>query len=360
MPAVRRLTVVEQTAAHLFKAIKAGRWRKELPGVRRLAAELGVSRDSISAALKVLENEGNLTPQGPGRNRQISERIQRPKRALRVGILLHLPMDKQNAEMQRTLTELRHDIDKAGHVWVPANNAHWKLDGHPERIAKVVAEATADAWIVVAGSRGLLEWFAQQAAPTIAFGGASAGLPLASSMIDAVPAMQAAVRQLTALGHRRIALISPSSWKTPPSRLQQAFLEELVNQGIPAGEYNAPAWEENAAGLQKLLHSLFRVTAPTALLVVEPPRTLAVLHFLNQRALRIPQDVSLVCFGQDSMFEWSDPPFAHIRYDLALPRKRIIKWIDAVSRGASDRSFRTFPAEFVPGGSIGPVSKRGA
>ena len=330
-----------------------------MPGVRLLAAELGVSRDSLRAAVKLLETEGHVTAEGPGRHRRISAGIHGAPRALRIGVLLHLPMEKQNAEMQRTLGELRHDIDSAGHVWVPQNKTRRELEGHPERIAKVVAGADADAWIVVSGSSGLLEWFVKQKVPAIAFGGSRSEMPIAGSAIDGVPAVRAAVRHLTALGHRRIVLISPSSWRQPiPSRTQQAFLDELLAQGIAASEYNAPTWAETPAGLQVLLHSLFRVTAPTGLLLVEPPRVLAVLYFLNQRSLRIPQDVSLVCLGQDSMFEWCDPPLAHLRYDLALPRQRIVKWIEAVKHGTSDHSFRSFPAEFDPGGSTGPVPKR--
>lgn len=197
----------------------------------------------------------------------------------------------------------------------------------------------------------MLEWFVKQEVPAFAFGGLCSELAIAGSGIDGVPAVRAAVRHLTALGHRRIVLISPPGW-------QHAFLDELLAQGITAGEYNAPAWVETPAGLHALLNSLFRVTAPTALILVEPPRMLAVLYFLNQRALRLPQDVSLVCFGQDSMFEWCDPPIAHFRYDLALPRRRIVKWIEAVKRGTSDYSRRIFPAEFDPGGSTGPVPKR--
>ena len=358
MPAVRRLSVIQQTAAHLLTGIHEGRWGDKLPGVRPLSEELGVSRDSLRAAVKLLEAEGHVTCPGAGRRRQVSGKQAGPQRALRIGVLLHLPLAKQNAEMQRTLGDLRHDFESVGHIWVFASKAHRDLGDDPKQIAKVIAAAEADVWIIVAGSRGLLEWFSTQKILVIAFGGPSIDLPIAVSSIDFVPPTRAVVRHLTSLGHRRIVLISPPQWREPiPSRTQQAFFDELRAQGISASEYNAPAWDESAAGLHRLLDSLFQITPPTALLVVEPPRVLAVLQFLNQHNLRIPQDVSLVCMGQDSMFEWCDPPLAHFRYDLSLPKQRIVKWIAAVSRGTSDRKFRLFAAQFDPGGSTGPAAK---
>jgi hypothetical protein len=37
--------------------------------------------------------------------------------------------------------------------------------------------------------------------------------------------------------------------------------------------------------------------------------------------------------------------------------RRIVRWIDAVAEGHADRKTINFPAELVPGGSIGPVGK---
>ena len=356
MAAIRRQSVIQQTASHLLAEIRQGRWLEGLPGVRRLAEELGVSRGSLRAAVKVLEAQGDVTCHGAGRRRQASRRLSAPRHALRIGLLLQLPLAKQNAEMQRTLAELRHDVESAGHVLVIARKAHQDLGDDLRKLSKLVAEVEAHAWIVVAGSRGLLEWFSTRNVPAIAFGGASVELPIAGSSIDVAPPIRAAVRHLVSLGHRRIVLIAPRHWREPkPSRSLQAYFDELLAHEIAAGEYNAPAWQEDATGLHRLLDSLFRVTSPSALLIVEPPRMLAVMQFLNRHALHVPRDVSLVCLGQDSMFAWCDPPMAHFSYDLHLPLKRIVKWIAALSRGTHERQFRLFPAQFDPGGSTGPA-----
>ena len=64
MKPLPRLSVPDQTAAHLREGLRAGLWSGELPGVLRLARELGVCKDAVRAALIRLEGEGLLLPEG--------------------------------------------------------------------------------------------------------------------------------------------------------------------------------------------------------------------------------------------------------------------------------------------------------
>lgn len=359
MRPLHRLSIAEQTAALLREGLKAGRWREGLPGVLRIAADLGISKDSVRAALRLLEAEGTIAAQGHGRRRQLAEAGRRNPQTLRVGLLLHDRVVDENAEMQRTLLQLHHDLEAAGHVCVFTTKTQSELMHEPRRIARLVAATQAAAWIVIAATRPVLEWFAAQPFPAIAFGGRCLGLPLASAGLDFVPGLRAAVRQLVALGHRRIVLIGPNEWGRPsPGTIVRGFLDELEAQGVSPSAYNFPAWTETPAGLHTLLESLFRHTPPTALLIDEPARAAAVLAFLGQRRLRVPHEVSLVCLIQDALTAWCTPPLAHLRYDNSLPARRIVRWIDAIARGKSDRDIVMFPVEFDPGGSIGPAFRK--
>ena len=71
---LHRLSIAEQTAAHLREGLRAGRWRGQLPGVVRLAAELGVSTHTLRAALRAVEGEGLVTLSEDGRSRQVPDR----------------------------------------------------------------------------------------------------------------------------------------------------------------------------------------------------------------------------------------------------------------------------------------------
>ena len=53
-----RLTLADQTAAHLRERLASGQWGGKVPGVVRLGAELQVSQPTVRAALRKLEAEG--------------------------------------------------------------------------------------------------------------------------------------------------------------------------------------------------------------------------------------------------------------------------------------------------------------
>lgn len=55
---VRLLTSAGQVAECLRQELVAGRWRGTLPGIHRLAAELGFPRKPVERALGLLEAEG--------------------------------------------------------------------------------------------------------------------------------------------------------------------------------------------------------------------------------------------------------------------------------------------------------------
>ncbi len=220
----------------------------------------------------------------------------------------------------------------------------------------MLGQHPADAWIVVAGSRELLEWCAVQATPCLALYGRAAGLPLASTGPDKVLACLTATRQLLELGHRRIVMIVRNARRMPtPGKVERAFLDELAAHGISTGDYNLPAWEEHPQGFLKLLESLFGPTPPTAMIISETAQFIATMEFLARRRLHVPEQVSLVATNDDAAFGWCLSGIAHIRSDPKPIVRRVVRWVSSVRKGSPDRKSITIPAQFVSGGSIGPV-----
>jgi hypothetical protein len=81
MNKLQLLSLSEQVEAHLRREILAGAWRHVMPGVHRLEAELGVHRQTVEAALRLLEWERVLLPQGTGRRKLT--RVCKAQRAIR-------------------------------------------------------------------------------------------------------------------------------------------------------------------------------------------------------------------------------------------------------------------------------------
>jgi len=357
MHPISRPSVPELTAAHLREGLHMGRWSGTLPGAARLAKELDVAPATLRSALRLLEAEGVVSGRGLGRSRSIAPSgpgaLRRP---LRVAILRHDVRLVDNPQTSLILTEIMHSLEAAGHTAFFCKKSQLELKHDARRMTCQLAATQADAWMVEAGSRPLLEWCATQPTPCLALYGRTGGLPLARVGPDTAQAYGAATRHLLALGHHRIVLIVREAGRKPtPGICERAFLKELKEHGVLTGDYNLPDWEETPKGFHQLLETLFQHTPPTALIVDETPRLVAAMEFLGRHRIHVPEQVSLVSTDCDASLDWCHPAIAHMSWDNGFIVRRVVRWVNAVRKGRPDRKIINCPAEFIPGGSIGPV-----
>ena len=272
---------------------------------------------------------------------------------MRIATLLGFPEDAR----LDYIVELQHRLVEAGHSAVFAPRSQAALGMSAKRVARLVETTEADAWVVVAGSREVLEWFAVQPVRGFALFGRRRGLPLPGIGPDKVMATRAAVRRLLELGHRRIVLLAREARRLPePGAGERAFLEELQQAGLVTGSYNLPEWGESIDGLHSCLDAMFGLTPPSALIVDEPPIFHAVQQHLARRGIRAPEHLSLVCTDGDPHFDWQRPSVAHIRWDSRPWVRRVVRWADNISMGKDDRRQSLTKAEFVEGGTVGPLA----
>ena len=341
-----------QVAAYLRGEVERGHWTENMPGVGWLAAELGVNHKTVEAALRLLQNEGLLENQGVGRKRRIVPSETGVAHPLRIAILTHEPM----ALTEGYAVELQHLLNAAGHHAFFAETSLTELGMKVAGIRRLVARTAVDAWVIIAGSREVLEWFVEQQIPAFALFGRRDGLPIAGVGPDKLTTVTSAARCLIGLGHRRIVLLSRTERRLPePGNSERAFLDELNAHGIATGAFNLPEWKDSAEGFHGCLEALFGLTPPSALIVDEAPFFVAAQQFLGRHRLRVPEDVSLVCTDGDRAFSWCKPAVSHIRWDTRPVLRRIVRWTNNLGRGKRDLRQTLTPAEFVPGGTIGPV-----
>ncbi len=322
-----------------------------MPGQKLLAQDLGASHNAVEAALRQLEREGLLLGRGPGRRRQILLPGQSQSRPLRIALLHY----ERVASTEGYVIELQHLLTEAGHTAFFTEKSLLELGMNVTKISRLVKQTEADAWIILAGSRKVLTWFSEQPTPAFALFGQRDGLPMAATGPDKQVAYANVTRHLLSLGHQRIVLLARRPGGASETKLsEKAFLAELESQGIKTGDFNLPAWEETPEGLRDVLTLLLRVTPPTAMIIDEAPLFAATQQFLAGKGIRVPQQVSLVCTDPDPTFEWCLPTIAHIRWDSAPVVRRIVQWAANVSHGKRDVKQSLVPAEFVPGGTIGP------
>ena len=141
---------------HLRGEIEEERMSGTMPGVLKLEAETGANRKTVEAALRILEHEGLLLPQGAGKRRLITLGKEKgSNQGLRVGFLL---FEREDSGLDYILS-LEHQLSDAGHTVIRAKSFLTGLDMDPEKVARLVGEERADAWAVMSASREGLEWF---------------------------------------------------------------------------------------------------------------------------------------------------------------------------------------------------------
>lgn len=346
-------TITEQVAAYLREEILSGHWNDGMPGQKRLSKSLGVSGQTVELALQLLEKEGLLISQGSGRCRQVEQsQTKKKSRALRVMIMLYEESDRK-FEFDVKLFHLLRD---AGHEVEFASKTLWDLGMNVKRIAQFVESKEKDAWLVSAAPRDVLEWFSQRDTPAFSIFGRLNHVSIAGTGPNKSDAMVVAVRRLTQLGHRRIVMLTREERRKPqPGRVERTFLEALEKQGITTSPYNLPDWEDSPMGLNACLISLFKFTAPTAMIISTLELYTAVQQFLIHRGIRVPQDISLICSVPFPEHEWSIPSLSHITYDDRLFLRYILRWLKNVSHGKDDRRQIFTESKFIEGGTLGPA-----
>ena len=352
MKPFRSRTAIEQLAEHLRGEIQTGALGETLPGVHRLAKELGVSPKSVVAAVAQLEHEGLLRGQGAGR----CCRVLPPKGNTPTGLRIRIVLYEKASRSASHIVDLHHRLTEAGHQPEFAAKDLHQLGMDPGKVERFVKANPAEGWVVGGGSLGVLEWFADQPLPVFAFFGRHIDLPIAGVGVQKITAMLTAVRRLVALGHQRIAMLVREERRNPhPGWMEQTFLDELGRQGIQAGSYNLPDWKDSREGFHRCLDSLFLHTPPTALIISESLLFTAAQQHLARRGIVAPENISLICDDPDPLFAWHEPAISYFHWDPAPLVRSVVRWANLLASGKRSHAKTLYEAKFVEGGMIGPV-----
>ena len=356
MTPIKIVSASEQVAEYLRKQLLQKVWVDIMPGGEKLARKLGVGRMTIDNALTILERDGWLVSQGSRRRRKITIPAEwNESQRMRVAILLHEPSD---ASMD-VVMELKNQLIESNHTTIYLPKSLTEIKMNLKKLARMVEKVEADAWVVIGGTEEVLNWFTENDKPVFAFFGRYDGMKnIARISIDSNKMIVEVTSKLAQLGHRRIVFLDGNHNTVEPSEIGKLFLDELEAHGIATGPYNIPGWEGGSEGLYACLESLFLNTPPTAIVIGSRQSYFAVVHFLLEKGIRVPGDVSLICMDGDPHFEHCRPSVAHFSFDKAQLGKGVVRWVNSISQGKEPKLRTKFRRTFREGGTIGPVSKK--
>jgi DNA-binding LacI/PurR family transcriptional regulator len=343
---MKTFSVSEQVASHLREELQQGKWTKVMPGRDRLARELDVHGSTIERALAQLEKEGLLASAGAGKRRKIMAAKITP-RATRLVIVLYDPEDV----LDHRIAEIQQHLHAAGHRPSFASKAMSELKHDPKRIMTMMKAHPAEAWIVIAGTRPVLEMFLKASTPTFALYGSASGLRMAGTGAIKIQALRNCIDYLHKNGRRRIVMLVRSGGKrTDINATERAFLGALGKHNLSQSSYNLPEWGDTPDGLHQCLDELFKITPPDAILVDDWILSYAIQNYLsNQRGIAFRQ-VECVSTDYHPSVKWCHPAVPHFYWNPTKAVQRIVQWVDHVAQGKEDRKMKLIEAKFIPGG----------
>ena len=119
------------------------------------------------------------------------------KQSFRIGILLFEHDDRKPDDM----AEILFGLNEAGYTPFILLASLSEMGMDVNRVASLVGETNADALLVLAGSKEVLSWFANQSVPTHAPFGRLGDSSIAGAGPSKAEAYRKAVRKLLACGH---------------------------------------------------------------------------------------------------------------------------------------------------------------
>ncbi len=343
---MKTLSVAEQVASHLREGLQQEKWIKVMPGRDRLARELGVHGSTVERALGQLEKEGLLKSGGPGKRRKIvAEKI--APRATRVVILLYEPEDV----LDNRIAEIQQHLHAAGHRPSLASKAKSELKHDPKRIMAMMKTHPAEAWIVLAADRPVLQILSETSTPTFALFGNMSNLRIAGTGARKIEALRDCIDHLYKKGCRRIVMLMRGGGHTTGLNMtERVFFEELEKHHLSQSSYNLPEWDNTPDGLHHCLEELFKVTPPNAIIFDDWILSHAIQNFLSHRRGLAFRQVECVSTDYHPSFKWCQPAVPHFYWDHTKVVRRVVQWVDHVAQGKEDRKVKLIEAKFIPGG----------
>jgi len=166
-----------------------------------------------------------------------------------------------------------------------------------------------------------------------------------------------ATTHLINAGHRRIAFTTRPQLKTANTSRLKGYLAALSDNGIPQDEdLIVETRLEPGSGIEPTKQLLALSNRPTAIFAFHDLVAVDVITVLQERNLRVPEDISVVGFDGLRAGFMTVPHITTVAQPLELIGKRVIEIIQRhISNSDARPIHETVPVELVVRGSSGPA-----
>jgi LacI family transcriptional regulator len=284
--------------------------------IRDVAAATGLSPAAVSYALRGVQT----APETQERVRQAADELgytgNAVARALArgsTGLVGMLSGSLQDLSEQRFVEALGRELGRRDLHMVVVD-----ARGEPERermLARQLADQLVDGLIISPLDPSDAAWQAiGEMLPIVTVGDALAGPTVGEVLFDNRAGVSMVLEHLHALGHRRIAVLTPSRPSTPDRPAERVVAEVCSALGLSATVVNSPHSIEEATETATAL--LAREPRPTAVFCLSDSIACGVYPAATALGLEIPRDLSVAGYDGHPIARVVSPPLTSVDWGM--------------------------------------------
>lgn len=353
------MSLVQETAVTLKEWINTGTLGEILPGELQLKTRLGVGRDTLRLALKLLTNEGWVEPATKGQPRRVlAQRLAAPEEPRKDNLPVTF-LSPHRIEHRITLLEMEDtqvQLAEQGRSlqFLSPNIFHLQ---RPERqLEHLVQTYPSSAWILYITSGPIQRWFASKGLPALLYEWPFPGVNLPYVAADWEAAAFHAGLQLIRNGHRHIGIFEYDE-RRPGLVAEERGLQRALSTLGSEGRLSIFKDDRSPAAVARALEQAFSLKdRPTALVFTRAVQVLTCFSWLVSRGIRVPADASVVALPNDSWYAEIHPPLSYYEPDTrAYSRDIARRVLELVNTGQITQRSLKVPLKYVAGATIGAV-----
>ncbi len=316
-----------------------------LPTRMELATKYNTARATVDRALQELSREGVVSGTNGKRTTVVS-----PNAALMRIVVVWKPTDARlsrksgeffgdlTSGIEQACADLQLEVhfrtaetDDCEQV-MQETGARGLLALRPQYSDCVVLEHLRDKGIAVVAVPGILE---------------EHKLPSLSS--DNFMGIRQAVDHLVELGHHSIGYVSLQA--TVPDQFEriQAWFSAMQQHHLPINPGTVCLAHENTdeSYVQVLKDWCSNATMPTAFIAGDFLMALSLLNVLQEAGIRVPEDISIVCYDDPPAAAHVAPPLTVVRQSIPTLGQRAVENLVALIKGQAVPASERIPTEFI-------------
>ncbi len=284
------------------------------------------ARTSVATVSRVLNDSGYYSERMRTRVHRAAERLNyqpnlrakslRQRRSNTVGLLIPNLLNQYYTALADDISQLLH---RQGYQLLLSSTR----DDHAIEQAALLQMVGHDVdgliWVPTATNRKLIDTLLSRRIPAVSIVRKLEGQPFPTIVFEDFAGAHTATAHLTQLGHRRIGLIGGDPAHSSNYDRLQGYLKALSEASVDADaaliKMGPATGERGLLAAEELLQLPSR---PTALFVTTNALMPQVMTSLRQHAVRIPDEMSLICFDDLEWFLFSEPPISSIAINHTL------------------------------------------